>query len=126
MYTDKKFQNALIFRKSRPEGLEVRSTCAFAHNRNRFFKTLVLMTRSPFDMCFCTDTETGSIELNRALKDSNPRHPVLETDVLPTELRTQLKIFNFQPVQLVEQFELPQTRRFAGQLNKNFILFPCA
>ena len=24
----------------------------------------------------------------RALKDSNPRHPVLETDVLPTELRT--------------------------------------
>ncbi len=24
----------------------------------------------------------------RALEDSNPRHPVLETDVLPTELRT--------------------------------------
>ena len=30
--------------------------------------------------------------LIRALKDSNPRHPVLETDVLPTELRTQINI----------------------------------
>ena len=29
----------------------------------------------------------------RALKDSNPRHPVLETDVLPTELRTQSYCF---------------------------------
>ena len=28
------------------------------------------------------------IAMQRALKDLNPRHPVLETDVLPTELRT--------------------------------------
>jgi hypothetical protein len=30
------------------------------------------------------------INLKRALKDSNPRHLVLETNVLPTELRTQM------------------------------------
>ena len=35
----------------------------------------------------CKDYEK---ELRRALEDLNPRHSVLETDVLPTELRTQM------------------------------------
>lgn len=44
-----------------------------------------------FDCFYCVCHFEVSFFINRALKDLNPRHPVLETDVLPTELRTRVE-----------------------------------
>ncbi len=61
----------------------------------------------------------------RALKDSNPRHPVLETDVLPTELRTLILCFSMyfalRLFQSVEPLSYLKTHRFLEQLNQGRI-----
>ena len=52
--------------------------------------------------------------INRALKDSNPRHPVLETDVLPTELRTHVGEVSPCPFRLCNQRLLHSLRLHLG------------
>lgn len=76
--------------------------------------------------CYCTKATNRFLTNKRirALEDSNPRHSVLETDVLPTELRTLIIILfiaktrNFGNVVFVFAVWVPQSTS-ANPITKN-------
>lgn len=72
---------------------------------NKFTRKLTLFTLTGA-ACETLSGRTYMIVIQRALEDLNPRHQVLETCVLPTELRTHVvkTCFDSLPEYLIYQF----------------------